>query len=30
MKGLDDEEKKKLAPQVKTLRNRIRMKLGGH
>ncbi len=30
MKGLNDEEKKKLAPQVKTLRNRIRMKLGGH
>ena len=30
MKGLDDEEKKKLAPQVKALTNRIRMKLGGH
>lgn len=30
MKGLSDEEKKSLAPQVKTLRNRLRMKLGGH
>jgi len=30
MKGLNDEEKKKIAPQVITLRNRIRMKLGGH
>jgi hypothetical protein len=30
MENLSDEDRKKLAPQVEILRNRIRMKLGGH